>query len=132
MGAHVAVVMPAYNENDGLGEFLVEIDCALRADGVVADFVVVDDHSMLPIARTLDVALSPKLRERVQVLRNAVNVGHGPSALRAYRAGLAGHGVVIHVDGDGQFDGVAISAVLQALDDRGVAHGRRIGRDDPW
>jgi len=126
----VVVVMPAHNESEGIAGFLEEIDGALEAAGFSSDFVVVDDTSTDETARH---AADAAVRGSVHVERNEVNRGHGPSALRAYRAGLAtAAGIVVHVDGDGQYLGEAFPALLAALGDGRVAHGVRDGRTDPW
>lgn len=126
----VVVVMPAHNEAEGIAGFLEEIDGALAATGTAADFVVVDDTSTDATAERAEAAA---VRGHVLVERNSRNRGHGPSALRAYRAGLAnGAPVVVHVDGDGQYLGEAFPALLDALGDGRVAHGIRDGRTDPW
>jgi hypothetical protein len=70
------------------------------------------------------------------VLRNASNIGHGPSAVAAYRAGLElGPDVIIHVDGDGQFVGDDFPRLLDTLAASrrtvGVV-GSRAGRREPW
>lgn len=65
----------------------------------------------------------------------AVNRGHGPTALAAYRAGLAvDPEVLVHVDGDGQFLGSDFPRLIGALTaaDADVVHGVRDGRTDPW
>jgi dolichol-phosphate mannosyltransferase len=123
----VAVVMPAYNE-EALDEFLAEIEAAVRP--VVADlrFVVVDDAS----TSELPSAVLP-LGSPVLMLRNETNLGHGPSALRAYVAGLAtSPDVVIHVDGDGQFLGADFVELLTAAVARDGVVGARTGRVEPW
>lgn len=127
----VAVVMPAHNEGEGIGEFLVEIETSLagRFEHV---YVVVDDLSSddtgeqaRAAARAAGLSLS--------VVRNSTNLGHGPSALRAYRAGLETSArLIVHVDGDGQFRGRDVLAVVQMLDEFDVVHGIRRGRSDAW
>ncbi|KYJ98318.1 hypothetical protein [Microbacterium sp. CH1] len=65
----------------------------------------------------------------------AVNRGHGPTALAAYRAGLSvDPEVLVHVDGDGQFHGADFPRLIEALmsEHADVVHGVRDGRTDPW
>jgi dolichol-phosphate mannosyltransferase len=130
----LAVVMPAYNE-DGLPEFLDELESALTP--VVDDlrFVVVDDCSTVPADHVLQ-RISAARRMRLTVARNPTNLGHGPSALRAYRYGLeSGADLILHVDGDGQFEGAdvaeLVTRVWQAPDVDGAV-GLRTVRSDPW
>lgn len=129
----VAVVMPAYNEHAGIGQFLDEIDAGMAAAGIVPEYVVVDDHSEIELAPILATTLPASRGNRVVVVRNDANRGHGPSALRAYREGLArGAEVIVHVDGDGQFSGDDVVAVCLAIVGADLVRGERSGRDAPW
>lgn len=130
----VAVVLPVYNEGDGLAAFLLEIDRHLST--VVPDltFVIVDDASETPVETVLG-SLSIDLTGKVRVFRNPANMGHGPTAMRAYREGLRCFPVptaIIHVDGDGQFFGEDFPRLLTALARSQVVHGVRDERADPW
>jgi dolichol-phosphate mannosyltransferase len=127
----VSVVLPAYNE-EALGAFLIEIERALAPATSTLSFVVVDDCSKgpLPIARSGECL---PLGSPVRVLRNSTNLGHGPSAVRAWAQGLIDRpDVVLHVDGDGQFPGEDFPRVLAALDGHDGAIGSRTARRDPW
>jgi dolichol-phosphate mannosyltransferase len=127
----LAVVMPAYNEAEGLPEFLAEVADALRPLADELHIVVVDDRSTDATASVLE-ALRPTL-PGLQVIRAEHNRGHGPTALAAYRAGLALEpDIVVHVDGDGQFLGRDIARVARATALADVVHGVRDGRTDPW
>lgn len=126
---HITVVMPAYNEADGIAGFLAEIREHVGALADRVDLIVADDRST---DATASVAAEIA---GVTVQTQPANRGHGPTALAAYRAGLeTGADVVVHVDGDGQFDGADLARVARALDETGadVVHGVRRGRDDPW
>lgn len=111
----VAVVMPAYNEAEGIAGFLQEIDEAVLPYASNLHFIIVDDASTEPLEAWLQSA-GEHLSGTVDVQTNSVNLGHGPSALRAYRAGLAaGADLIIHVDGDGQFSGSDFPTIIQML-----------------
>lgn len=125
----VIVVMPAWNEAEGITGFLVELASAL--DGLDPRFVVVDDCST---DRTSDAALAA-VEQGVDVtcLVNDVNSGHGPSTMRALRAGLAsGADAVVAIDGDGQFVGADVRRVVDALlsGTAQVVEGVRTSRSD--
>lgn len=123
--------MPAYNEADGIAGFLQEIHDDLAAPGRRLDVIVADDRSTDATAEVIG-----RLGiEGVTVQTQSRNRGHGPTALAAYRAGLAtGASVIVHVDGDGQFTGRDLARVAAALESESadVVHGVRRGRDDPW
>jgi glycosyltransferase involved in cell wall biosynthesis len=127
--AHLAVVMPAYNEAEGIGGFIDEIRSALVPLAGRVTFVVADDRSTDGTAAALSGIAD------VDVQTQPVNRGHGPTALAAYRAGLAlSPDAVVHVDGDGQFLGSEIAAAAQTLGNTGadVVHGVRHSRTDAW
>jgi len=128
----VAVAIPAFNESEGIGAFLVEIDNALESVGDVA-FVVVDDCSTDDTVEVLR-AVGDKLSGELVLVAAPENRGHGPTLLEAYRRALdTGAEYVIAVDGDGQFLGSDVRRVLVLLQDGGdgVCGVRRF-RYDPW
>lgn len=123
--------MPAYNEADGIAGFLAEIHEHLAPVVEQLDIIVADDRST---DATASVVEGLGLRG-VSVQTQPDNRGHGPTALAAYRAGLATDAdVIVHVDGDGQFEGRDLTRVVRALEDTGadVVHGVRTDREDPW
>jgi glycosyltransferase involved in cell wall biosynthesis len=131
--AKVAVAIPAYNEREGIVEFLLEIDAALSPVVRELVLVVIDDVST---DDTLEVVRSvgPNLQSELLVSQMPKNSGHGPAVLEAYRRALdTGADYVIGVDGDGQFLGSDLRRVFVLLEDGGdgVCGVRRF-RYDPW
>lgn len=127
--AHLAVVMPAYNEAEGIGGFIDEIRAAVAPLAERVTFIVADDRSTDPTAAVLSGIAD------VDVQTQPANRGHGPTALAAYRAGLAlAPDALVHVDGDGQFLGSEIASAVRALGSTGadVVHGVRHSRTDAW
>jgi glycosyltransferase involved in cell wall biosynthesis len=132
-GAIVAVAIPAYNEREGIGEFLIEIDSALSPVVGSLVLVVVDDASTDDTIRAVE-EMRSKLTCELVVSSMPANGGHGPAALEAYRCALdTGASYVIGVDGDGQFLGADLRRVFVLLQDGGdgVCGVRRF-RYDPW
>jgi len=132
-GPRVAVAIPAYNESEGIGEFLLEIDEALSTDGGDVVLVVVDDASTDGTLAAVE-AVRPKLTAELRVSSMPVNGGHGPAVLEAYRLALGcDASYVLAVDGDGQFLGSDLRRLLVLLKDggEGVCGVRRF-RYDPW
>jgi glycosyltransferase involved in cell wall biosynthesis len=129
----VAVAIPAYNEGEGIGGFVQELEAALLPQVSALHIVVVDDRSTDNTAQVLD-AVAPKLSATLEVVANAVNRGHGPSVLEAYRRALApGPDYVLQVDGDGQFHGSDLRRLVVLLNDEAHAvSGVRRFRQDPW
>jgi len=129
----LAIVMPAFNEAEGLPGFLHEILDAVRPLADQVHLVVVDDCSTDDTVAVLETQMQSM--PELSVHRSAVNRSHGPTALAAYRAGLGFEpDALVHVDGDGQFVGADFPRVLRALEGDGVqvVHGVRTGRTDPW
>lgn len=127
--AHLAIVMPAYNESEGIGGFIDEIRDAISPLADQVSFHVADDRSTDATATVFDGV------DDVTVEVQPTNRGHGPTALAAYRAGLAAApDVLVHVDGDGQFYGTDFPRLISALlrENADVVHGVRDGRTDPW
>ena len=128
----LAVAIPAYNEAEGIGTFLQELDRELKAVADEVTFVVVDDRSTDATAAVL-AATAPQLRARLIVRTNAANLQHGPSVWLAYEAALdTGAQVVAQVDGDGQFSGRDLAAVVRSVGDATTVLGVRAERVDPW
>lgn len=126
----IAVVMPAWNEEEGITEFITELHESLAQ--WKPTFIVIDDKSTDKTAGVIDDLRSSGLPVSVQT--NSVNMGHGPSTLRALRAGLSTHAdAVVALDGDGQFIGSDVDAVVAALFATGadVVEGVRRSRNDP-
>lgn len=127
--AHLAIVMPAYNEAEGIGGFIDEIRDAVSPFAQRVTFHIADDRSTDTTASVFDGV------DDVSVEVQPANRGHGPTALAAYRAGLAASpDLLVHVDGDGQFYGSDFPRLLSALrrENADVVHGVRDGRTDPW
>jgi len=130
MNVHVA--MPAFNEAEGIGGFLEELNTELAPWQPA--FTVVDDCSSDETSQAVaDVAA---LGVAAVALRNAVNRGHGPSTLRALSAGLdSAAPFIIAIDGDGQFAASDVRRVLETLiesDSTDIVEGVRVNRNDPW
>lgn len=126
---HLAIVMPAYNEAEGIGEFIEEIRQSVSPLAEQVSFFVADDRSTDTTAHVFDDV------DDVVVQTQPANRGHGPTALAAYRGGLASApDLLVHVDGDGQFIGADFARLVAAAESTGadVVHGVRDGRTDPW
>ncbi len=127
------MAIPAYNESDGIGGFLQEIDRALSPHVRSLHLIVVDDCSTDETAATAE-GVRGSLTAQMQVVRNPTNLGHGPSLVTGYRHALALEpDFVLQVDGDGQFHGSDLRRVLVLLiDEAHAVCGVRRFRQDPW
>jgi glycosyltransferase involved in cell wall biosynthesis len=129
----VAVAIPAYNEADGIANFLQEIDQSLAPHADALHLVVVDDASTDNTLEALE-SVRPHLQGSLEVVASPVNRGHGPSLIAAYRRALdLAPDHVLQVDGDGQFHGNDLRRVLVLLvDEAHAVSGVRRFRQDPW
>jgi dolichol-phosphate mannosyltransferase len=129
----IAIAIPAYNEAEAIGEFITEIDAALRDTASELTFVIIDDVSTDDTAEAARRA-SELIDSKVIVVTSQKNRGHGPTVLEAYRRALdTGAELILQVDGDGQFLGSDLRRIAVVLDDGAEAVGgvRRF-RYDPW
>ena len=127
----VAIAMPVHNESEGIQEFLNEI--AQAFEDVHFSFVVIDDLSSDDTFALLN-RIKAENRFPIFVESNEINIGHGPSTLKALsKAKTLETDFVIAVDGDGQFLG---SEMRQLFDQTSknygqVGEGVRTHRSDP-
>jgi dolichol-phosphate mannosyltransferase len=129
----VAVAIPAYNEAEGIAEFLREIDEALGSHVDELRLVVVDDASTDDTLEVLG-QLGGELHAILEVVSNDRNRGHGPTLMTAYQHALDDDpDYVLQVDGDGQFQGSDLRRMLVLLTDEAhTVSGVRRFRADPW
>lgn len=129
----VALAIPAYNEADGIVGFLKELDAVLATQVDRHTFVIVDDTSKDDTVKVLRV-LSSELKGDLIVVENDINLGHGPTVLKAYRRAIAtGAEWILQVDGDGQFEGDDVVTLLDlARAGNDIVTGARDRRFDPW
>lgn len=128
----IAIVMPAFNEQEGIDSFIRELNRAASPD-LTAHFFVIDDASTDETTRVADSVAETGIRITAET--NSINSGHGVSTIKALNRGLAsGCGVIVAIDGDGQFIGSDVRAVIQTLLDDptvSVVEGVRHNRNDP-
>ena len=131
MSSQLTIVMPVYNEAEGIKEFIEEIKQNFK--NVQPTILVVDDCSTDSTWSIL--AKMQANSTDLVLLKNEINKGHGQSTLRALRHGLLGKSsYVMSIDGDGQFLGAEMFKFYEqfCLSDLNYAEGRRIYRQDPW
>lgn len=111
--APVSIVIPAFNEENGLPDVLTHLR-SWQERG--AEIIVVDDGSTDNTARVAAEA-------GVRVIRHRNNKGYGASLKAGIRA--AEREIVITFDADGQFDTNDIEKLVAALNDCDMAVGVR-------
>jgi glycosyltransferase involved in cell wall biosynthesis len=120
----VTIVVPAFNEKDGIEGVVGRLDALeLR---VPVEILVVDDGSTDGTASVLE-----KLKGRfpnLRVEKHAVNRGYGAALKTGFAR--ASHAVVVITDGDGTYPEHKIEELLARIDDGAdMAVGSRTGAD---
>ncbi len=115
----VSVIIPAYNEADGIENVLKQLEIALKSTGADYEIIVVNDGST---DRTGEI-----LKEKpVRLIEHPVNQGYGASL----KEGLveAKHEFVLIIDADGTYPEDAIPLLLEEADRYDMVVGSRTGQ----
>ena len=101
----VSVIIPAYNETEGIGQVVSDLHRVLGAAPNISDFeiLVIDDCSE---DDTADRAKAAGAR----LLRHPSNVGYGKALLTGFAA--AQYDYILMIDGDGSYPPDGVKAVL--------------------
>ena len=115
----LSVVIPAFNEEEGIGQTLDDLGAALRDAGIEAEVIVVDDGST---DQTGAIAAS----RGATVIRHPVNVGYG----RSLKDGIVRtrHDLVAIADADGSYPVQDLPRLLKAGEGFDMVVGARTGR----
>lgn len=127
------VVMPAYNEAEGIVDFISEMNEAFAQLGMFITFHVQNDMSTdLTLSKLIKLSMNSSIDLTVHT--NDCNLGHGPTSRAALSfAANSNADYVLHMDGDGQFTVTDIlRVILRGLDSELPTVGKRITRSDPY
>lgn len=127
----ISVVMPAFNECEGIADFILEL--ASELEPYKPTFIVIDDCS----TDSTYIAVSELSLQypSIEVHRNEINIGHGPSTYLALNRGLNSKAkIIVAIDGDGQFRGKDVKRAVDEIyhSDFDIIEGVRIDRNDPF
>lgn len=114
----VSVVIPAFNEETGVGHVVSELKELFRESGIEGEIVVVDDGSTDQTARLAALA-------GARVLRHRSNRGYGA----ALKTGIAAatHDRIVITDADGTYPAAYIPELLERLEANDMVVGARTG-----
>ena len=129
----LVVVMPCFNEADGLPETLSELIRFLRVRRGNFAIVIQDDKST---DNSVDIIRRIGVESGVKILleSNQINMGHGPTSLRAYQRALNLESErILFLDSDGQYQVDDLTNILNSGDtsDIPIVIGVRKHRADP-
>jgi glycosyltransferase involved in cell wall biosynthesis len=121
----ISVVMPAYNEELGIGPQIEQVRRVMEGCGWPFEIVVVDDGST-------DSTTSEVRKHDVRLLQQGRNRGYGASL----KAGIAAaaHDWIVIIDADGTYPAESIPALLAHGNEYDMVVGARVGEDVniPW
>jgi len=115
-----SVVIPAYNEERGIGPVIDELRATLDAAGLAYEIVIVDDGSTDATAEIAE-------GKGVTVVRHPQNMGYGAALKTGIRR--ARHDVIAITDADGTYPAAALPDLIAALRHVDMAVGARTGAD---
>lgn len=115
----VSVIIPAFNEEEGLLHVLKEIHAVMQREKFTYEIVVVDDGSTDKTA-----PLATSFGDRL--IRHPENIGYGASLQTGILA--ASYDWIMIMDGDGSYDASAIPRLLSHLGEYHMVVGARQGR----
>jgi len=124
--SQVAIVIPAFNEEQGIGPVIAELRGVLGNAGIPSVILVVDDGST---DRTAAIAA----RAGARVLRHRSNRGYG-AALKTGIAAATDCERIVITDADRTYPAGVIPELLRLLDNADMVVGSRVGRNVkiPW
>ncbi len=127
-GRRLSLVLPAYNEQAGIRQAVVEADEALAALCDDYEIVVVDDGSR--DATSVIVTEEAAIRPRVRLVRHETNKGYGAALRTGFEA--ARFEFVAFTDADCQFYLDDLIRLLPLAERCPIAVGWREARKDSW
>jgi glycosyltransferase involved in cell wall biosynthesis len=119
LAEQVSVVIPAFNEQDGIADVV----SGVRSQARWCEVLVVDDGSSDATAARAEAA-------GARVLRHPYNKGNGAAVKTGIRT-AAGE-IVLLMDADGQHDPEEIATVLAPMGTHDMVIGARSRRDQDW
>jgi len=118
-GEGLSIVIPAYNEEEGVGQVIDQILAAMKQVDLPHEIIVVDDGSQ---DRTAEIVAD----KPVKLLRHGTNRGYG-AALKTGIAASAYQHVAI-VDADGTYEPADLVKLVQSMAGSDMVVGARTGK----
>jgi glycosyltransferase involved in cell wall biosynthesis len=115
---NVSIVIPAFNEEQGVAQVIGELQSVLGKHGINAEILVIDDGSS-------DQTAQAAARAGARVFRHRSNRGYG-AALKSGIAAASNNSIVI-TDADGTYPCQYIPEMLERLESADMVVGARIG-----
>lgn len=114
----LSIVIPAYNEEEGIAGVVSDLDRAVRSTGLKYELIVVNDGSS---DRTAELAAAAGAR----VISHPANAGYGASLLTGFAAAANSH--IVMIDADGSYKAEDLAKLLPFARDFDMVIGARSG-----
>lgn len=115
-----SIIIPAYNEEGGIGKTLDALFCYLSTLPISSEVLVVDDGST---DRTGSIALE----KGAKIVTHAINLGYGAAIKSGVK--VAKYSTIILLDADGTYPIEVISSLMDSIPLYDMVVGARIGKD---
>lgn len=113
----LSVIIPVYNEEDGIGKVVERLKKTLSADSINYEIIVVDDAS------TDDTKKILLQLEGIKLINNPFNLGYGASIKNGIKN--AKYDIVAIIDGDNTYPAEKIVELLNHIEDCDMLIGKR-------
>lgn len=124
--AGISIVIPAYNEESGVGAVIDGVHDCMQRSGIRYEIIVVDDGSD-------DTTPSILETKEVVLVRHPTNRGYGAALKTGIRSSRYRHVAII--DADGSYAHEDILTLIEYLPDYDMVVGARVGKEAasvPW
>jgi glycosyltransferase involved in cell wall biosynthesis len=119
----LSIVIPAYNEEQGIGRTLGELAEVMRQEGLDYEIIVVDDGS------TDGTADAVRQHEGIRLVQHHTNRGYGSALKTGIRHAV--HDWIAITDADGTYPAAALPSLLAEMDEYDMVVGARPSEDIP-
>jgi glycosyltransferase involved in cell wall biosynthesis len=117
----ISIVIPAYNEENGIGSVLEQLIAAMDASGLAYEIIVVDDGSTDHTAKVV------AAHSGVRLIHHETNRGYGAALKTGIRRARCD--VVVITDADDTYPAQAIPELAHNCEEYDMVVGARLGKE---
>ena len=117
----LSIIIPAYNEEEGIKNVLIELNNYLKKNNILTEIIVVNDGSTDQTKNILENI------ENIKLINHPYNKGYG-AALKSGIKKAQGEYILI-IDGDGTYPVNEIPKLLEYMDEYDMVSGMRKGKN---
>lgn len=124
----ISIVLPAYNEEENVGEAIAATVEAMESITPDYEVMVADDGSSDGTSRVVEVLM--ERYPQVRLIRHPVNRGYGGALRSGFKA--ARGDLIFFTSSDNQYDVAEIKRLLPLIEEADIVAGYRAQRQDPF